>query len=91
MLDFLNKLANYKVDISVSDPYCLKNNFDKKKPFVCIKKIPIEKKFHAIVGAVNHNCFKKLTEKEYSKMAYKDCIFMDLKGMLPRSFSPLRP
>ena len=46
--------------------------------------------FDAIVIAVGHECFKKISTDNWKKLKKKDAIIFDLKGIVPRELNPNR-
>tara|TARA_B100000212_G_scaffold325210_1_gene286694 strand:- start:3416 stop:4771 length:1356 start_codon:yes stop_codon:yes gene_type:complete len=91
VIDLINILKKYNLNITVLDPYC-DLNFNRSDISVTYKsQIQFDEKFHAIVGAVNHDYFKNLSLNDFISLGHKECVFMDLKGMLPRSLKPIRP
>ena len=91
IIDFIATLKNYNLNVLVSDPYFDLNSNKLDDSIIYVNEIPFQKKFDAVVGAVNHDCFKKLSINDYIALGKKNCIYMDLKGMLPRSLKPIRP
>ena len=91
IIDFISILKNYNLNIYVSDPYLDLNSNRLDQSIIYFNEIPFQQDFDAIVGAVNHDFFKKLSINDYIALGKKDCIYMDLKGMLPRALKPLRP
>ena len=55
-----------------------------------IDKLPKEEKFDAIIVAVAHECFKKISISNWKKLMKKDAIIFDLKGIVPRELNPNR-
>mgnify|MGYP001254912036 CR=1 FL=1 len=91
VIDFIKILKKYNLDIVVSDPYCEMNKKIFEQQIKYTIQIPSNEKYDAVVGAVNHNCFKDLKANDYILLGHKSCVFLDLKGMLPRSLKPIRP
>ncbi len=91
VLEFIKILQKYKLEILVCDPYSQLNSNEIDKSINCINELPNDEKFEVIIGAVNHSYFKDLSENDYMRLANENSIFMDLKGMLPRSLDPIRP
>ena len=87
----MRSITSYKLEILVCDPYSQLNSNEIDKSINCINELPIDEKFEVIIGAVNHSYFKDLSENDYMRLANENSIFMDLKGMLPRSLDPIRP
>ena len=91
IVDFISTLKKYNLNVLVYDPYFDLNSNKLDNSIIYLNEIPFKKKFDAVVGAVNHDCFKKLSINDYIALGKKNCIYMDLKGMFPRSLKPIRP
>ena len=91
IIDFISTLKNYNLNIYVSDPYLDLNSNRLDQSIIYFNEIPFQQDYDAIVEAVNHDFFKKLSINDYIALGKKNCIYMDLKGMLPRALKPLRP
>ena len=49
-----------------------------------------KEKFDAIIVAVAHECFNKISISNWKKLLKKDAIIYDLKGIVPRELNPNR-
>tara|TARA_B100002051_G_scaffold269719_1_gene301482 strand:+ start:29 stop:1363 length:1335 start_codon:yes stop_codon:yes gene_type:complete len=90
VVDLYRALKIYNLNCKVIDPIIdIKNAEDLYKVKI-IDKLPKEEKFDAIIVAVAHECFKKISISNWKKLMKKDAIIFDLKGIVPRELNPNR-
>jgi UDP-N-acetyl-D-galactosamine dehydrogenase len=77
--DVISELKTYGVQVDVVDPYADAKEV-KHEYGIEIVKQP-EGKYDAIIVAVSHNEYVKLTEDYFASMAADKCILVDIKGM----------
>ena len=84
VIDIINELKEYKINVDVCDPLAhteevkndynieLTNNFNNKK-------------YEAIILAVDHENFKKINPEYIKKISDERPILVDIKGILDRN------
>ena len=81
------KKAGSKID--VYDPLIENSEAIKKYNISPLKKYP-SRKYDALILAVAHNNFKKLSKNNFLKLCKKNSVIYDLKYILPRKYVDLR-
>ncbi len=90
VVDLYRALKIYNLNCKVIDPIIdIKNAEDLYKVKIT-DKLRKEEKFDAIIVAVAHECFKKISISNWKKLMKKDAIIFDLKGIVPRELNPNR-
>jgi UDP-N-acetyl-D-galactosamine dehydrogenase len=77
--DVYNELKSFSVDVDVTDPYASSEALMNEYGYGLIDKI--EKKYDAIILAVNHEEYMKLDESYFKSIAVEDPLFVDVKGV----------
>jgi len=77
--DVIKEFKSFGVKIEIVDPYASSKELKHEYGFGLTKKAT--KKYDAIVVAVNHAEYVGLTEKDFSNIAAKGCILVDIKGI----------
>ncbi|MEI6852260.1 MAG: nucleotide sugar dehydrogenase [Bacteroidota bacterium] len=77
--DVISELKTYGVNVDVVDPYA---NVEEVKHEYGFEMVQAPSgKYDAIIIAVSHNEYVKLTESDFKVMAADKCILVDIKGM----------
>ena len=79
--DLIKEISKYNSNIDVYDPWVNKDDAKKYYKINLIEK-PIEEKYDAIVLAVAHNNFKRLSVKQIKSFGKKNHIIYDLKYLM---------
>jgi UDP-N-acetyl-D-glucosamine/UDP-N-acetyl-D-galactosamine dehydrogenase len=79
--DLIKEISKYNSNIDVYDPWANKDDVKKYYKINLIEK-PIEEKYDAIVLAVAHNNFKRLSVKQIKSFGKKNHIIYDLKYLM---------
>ena len=84
VVDIINELREYEVDVAVYDPFLEINDEKKHYNYNPIQN-PLEtrQKFDAVIVAVGHEQFKRLTMDEYNLLFKNKMIIIDIKGIVP--------
>lgn len=83
VIDIINELKEYEVDVFVMDPYVNSSEFKEEYGFEINNEIT---KVDAVIVAVSHNEFKKLGLTHfYSKLKEGKRVFIDIKGTFSRN------
>ncbi len=88
IFDLIKELRNYKVNVSVFDPWVNKDQIKNHK-ITLVKKLK-KNFFDCLVIAVPHKIFAKMGVEKIKKLIKKKNIIFDLKSMFPKKFSNLR-
>ncbi|MCW8929221.1 MAG: nucleotide sugar dehydrogenase [Gammaproteobacteria bacterium] len=84
VIDIIEELKDYKVNIDVYDPW-VDINEEKKHYHHGIVLNPFEnsKKYDAILVAVGHGQFKQLSMGDYQALSKGELVIIDVKGIVP--------
>ncbi len=77
--DVISELKTYGLNVDVVDPYANVDEVKHEYGFEMVQT-PLGK-YDAIIVAVSHNEYVKLTESDFKAMAAEKCILVDIKGM----------
>ena len=83
-LVMLDELIKKKISVDVFDPYFKKLDLSLVKKYNILKKIPIKKKYDAIVISVDHDYFKKIKVGKIKKICSNDKSIFDIKNTFPK-------
>ena len=90
VIDIINKLSEYNIKSYVVDPFANKD-LALKNYNVKINKITnLTKKYSLIILAVGHTQFAKFEINDWKNLATNNCLYVDIKGIIPRVLNPLR-
>jgi len=82
VLDIITELEEFECHVEVYDYWIDQSELSLKK-LNFVNKLPLEsKKYDAIVVAVGHEKFKKITMLEYESMLNGSSIIIDIKGIV---------
>jgi UDP-N-acetyl-D-glucosamine/UDP-N-acetyl-D-galactosamine dehydrogenase len=81
VIDLIEGFKKNNCKIDVYDPWINREEVIEHYGFETIKK-PIKSKYDAIIIAVAHNDFKKLTAEEIKAFGKEDCVLFDVKYVL---------
>nr|WP_295869740.1 nucleotide sugar dehydrogenase [uncultured Chitinophaga sp.] len=87
VVDILNTLKGYDVNISIYDPWADPADVKHEYNWECVKSIGTENKFDAVLLAVAHNEFNDLNIKSMCK---DNAVIYDVKGILPKELVDAR-
>ena len=79
VVDIINELKDFGVDVDVVDPYADSEEVKKMYGFKLIEK-PRDN-YDAIVVAVSHDAYKNLDEKYFKSLTYDNAVLVDVKGI----------
>lgn len=89
VIDIFNELIDFKVKVSVYDPWCNKSEVKKEFGLEPIDN-PSHKAYDAVVIAVAHDKFKELGIKTIQKFVKPKHLIYDLKGIFSKSEADFR-
>ena len=81
VLDIISELKNFGADVEVYDPWINQNQFNKEIRVIS-DPMKSQKKYDAIIVAVNHNQFKKYTSEDYSYLSNDKEVIIDIKNIV---------
>lgn len=76
--DMVYELKSFSVNVDVVDPHASSKELIKEYGFELVDA-PTGK-YHAVVVAVNHNEFLKLSDEEFKNLCVENGLFVDIKG-----------
>ena len=79
--DLIKGIKKYSSSVDVYDPWVKKNDVRKLYGIELIEK-PFKRKYTAIVLAVAHDDFKKMTTNQFNRLVTKNHVIYDLKYLL---------
>ncbi len=77
--DVINELKDFGVQVDVIDAYASSKELKHEYGFELTEKLRSD--YDAIIVAVSHKQYKDLDESYFKKLAGKDAVFFDLKGI----------
>jgi UDP-N-acetyl-D-galactosamine dehydrogenase len=83
VIDVIDELKEYKINVDVYDPYALKKEVKHEYEIDLLEQLPDLKQYNAIILAVAHNPFKEI---DFSFAKKENIILFDVKGALDKEF-----
>lgn len=84
VLDIIKELEEFECNVEVYDYWIDKSDLSTKNLHF-VQELPVEsKRYDAIVVAVGHEKFKKITTQEYASMSNGEPIIIDVKGIVKK-------
>ncbi|MFW6042934.1 MAG: nucleotide sugar dehydrogenase [Marinilabiliaceae bacterium] len=77
--DVYNELRSFSVDVDVTDPHASSEELMEEYGYGLVGDI--NKKYHAVILAVNHDEYMKLDEAYFQSITEEDPMFIDVKGV----------
>lgn len=77
--DVYNELKSFSVNVDVTDPHASSKELMEEYGYGLVDKI--DKKYHAVILAVNHDEYMKLDEAYFKSITVDDPLFVDVKGV----------
>lgn len=85
VVDLIHELEDYSLEVDVIDP-CANPEEVMKEYQIKLKPGPDEL-YDAIIIAVGHSAFKKMTARDFQAMSRGETMLMDIKGVMPHDFA----
>ena len=90
VVDMITALKRYGMKPIIVDPWV-----DTREAWQVYKlkveaSIPVTDRYRAVIAAVAHKQFVEMSEFSWRDLLLEEGVFLDLKGMMPRSLKPLR-
>ena len=77
--DIVKELQSYRVQVDLVDPYA--DPLEVKHEYQIEMKAQPEGTYDAIIVAVAHREYRIMTESDFLKLANKNCLLVDVKGL----------
>ena len=90
VIDLINVLKEYNINISIVDPLVNKKEFYSLYDLQLENQIPKEETFNAIVVSVAHNEFISTSKSKWESMLKDKGLIFDIKSILPKSKKIIR-
>ena len=90
VLDIVEFLGEYNIDIDIVDPWVDQADVMKKYNIKINKKLISGKKYTAVILSVAHKQFLSMSLNEWKNLIKKNGILYDLKGLIPKEIETLR-
>lgn len=87
VIDIINELNSYKVNIDVVDAYASSDEVKHEYGFTLVDKP--QGKYDAIIVAVNHKPYTELTENDFMSMLTDKGVLVDIKGIYRNKINKL--
>lgn len=86
--DIIKELESYRVQVDLVDPYADAEELEKE--YQIKMKPQAEGSYDAIIVAVAHREYRELTEPDFLKLANKNCLLVDVKGLYRNEIKTLQ-
>jgi UDP-N-acetyl-D-galactosamine dehydrogenase len=90
VVDLIRGLECYGMEVEVVDPWVDIKEAHREFNLIVNTEISVQTDYAAVIAAVAHKEFARLRPEQWREMLAEKGIIMDLKGIVPRSLSPLR-
>ena len=90
VVDVVEAAKRYGFNPIVVDPWVDKHEATIEYNLDVIHDIPNDAKFKAVLALVSHRQFLDISEQNWRQLGDLDCIYFDIKGIIPRSLNPIR-
>jgi UDP-N-acetyl-D-galactosamine dehydrogenase len=90
VVDLIVGLQRYGMDVVVVDPWVNPEEAQREYGLTVNATMQTQDTFGAVVAAVAHHQFSKLTLEQWRQLLHPDGVTLDLKGIVPRQLDPIR-
>jgi len=90
IIDIVNILISKSIDFEIVDPWVNKEEVFANYQLKISNEIKFDIKYSAVIAAVRHKEFLKITKENWESLITKNGILYDLKNIIPRDLNPLR-
>jgi UDP-N-acetyl-D-galactosamine dehydrogenase len=90
VVDIIASLRNYGIEPMVVDPWADPEEADHEYGLRLHASLPDVEPFAAVIAAVAHQQFRDFSPETWRALLQPQGVLMDLKGIIPRSLSPIR-
>tara|TARA_Y100001968_G_scaffold154384_2_gene141022 strand:+ start:1223 stop:2599 length:1377 start_codon:yes stop_codon:yes gene_type:complete len=91
VMDIINQLNRFNIENTIVDPCADNKEAFEEYGIDLHSKIPEGKEYSIIIVAVAHKFICELTIENWKLLCSKQCIILDLKGIVPKDLNPRRP
>lgn len=88
VIDIVRELHSYNIKVDIMDPHASKEEFLEEYGYSLVENP--EKDYDVIVLAVTHKEYKELSPEFFYKLASKNSIFVDIKGIFKNRIKGLQ-
>ncbi len=85
--DIINELQSYRVQVDLVDPYA--DADEVKHEYGIELNIQPQGTYDAIIVAVAHRQYRKMSEQDFLKLANETCLLVDIKGLYSNQIEKL--
>lgn len=82
VLDIVDELSSSGANVELYDPWVEHNMIEQNKYKFVEDPLSCNKTYDAIIVAVSHECFKKYSSVEYTKLSNPNAIVIDIKNIV---------
>lgn len=90
VVDIVHALKDYRMDVDVFDPWIDVEEAVHEYGLHCLKELPDDGRYSAVVLAVGHSQFLQLGAEGIRKLAKPEAALFDVKGILPFGLADAR-
>ena len=90
VIDLINYLSRYQLDITVVDPNVDNKQFNNEYNIAVLEKPSSNSTYDAVIVCVAHKEFQEYSIDSWNKLISKNGVFFDIKGIIPRQLNPIR-
>ncbi len=90
VFNLIESLKEYGMIPNVIDPIADLEEAKREYDIDISNKIDFSRKYTAVIAAVSHKSYCDLTKSNWESLLISGGIFVDLKGIIPRSLKPIR-
>ncbi len=90
VFDIVNEFKNHEISYDIVDPWLNQDEVNELYGLKVLPKLSFSRKYEAVLMAVPHDEFKKITISQWQSLITKDGIYFDIQNIIPRELKPLR-
>jgi len=90
VVDVIDALGRYGMEAVVVDPWVDTQEAQREYGLEVLTQIPAGDTYQAVIAAVAHRQFTDLTSEQWQQLLERNCLLLDLKGILPRQLEAIR-
>lgn len=87
VVDIISSLRAYNAEVDIYDPWVDSDEAEAEYGIACLREVPEQGKYAALILAVGHRQFVDLGAAKIAAFAQKNAVIFDVKGILPPHFS----
>ena len=90
VLDVIEAMQRYGMEPVLVDPWVDVDEARREYGLTVMEAIPEDSRYSAVILAVAHRQFLKISEASWRDLLFEESVLFDLKGVIPRVLQPLR-